>query len=58
MPFKLIHKKSNHNFKEIYPYVPVGTFKPMRIKDILVHYDIKFGRGKNDHGMLTHHYNL
>ena len=28
-------KKSNHDFKEKYPYVWVGTLEPMRIKDIL-----------------------
>ena len=28
-------QKSNHDFKEIYPYVQADTLKPMRIKDIL-----------------------
>ena len=28
-------QKSNHDFKENYPHVSVGTFVPRRVKDIL-----------------------
>ena len=28
-------QKSNHDFKETYPYIRVGPLEPMRIKDIL-----------------------
>ena len=28
-------KKSNLDFMEIYPYVPLGTLEPLSIKDVL-----------------------
>ena len=31
---------SNNDFKEKYPYVRVGTLKPIRIKDILTKTDV------------------
>ena len=34
-PSKSMPQKSSHDFKEKYPYVHVGTFKPMRTEDIL-----------------------
>ena len=34
-PSKSMAQKSNHDFKEKYPYVRVGTLEPMRVKDIL-----------------------
>ena len=34
-PSKSMSQKSNHDFKEIYPYIRAGTFEPMCIKDIL-----------------------
>ena len=33
--YKSMPQKSSHDFKEKYPYVHVGTFKPMRTEDIL-----------------------
>ena len=35
MPSKSMSQKSNHNFMKKYPYIRIGTLKPMRIKDIL-----------------------
>ena len=32
---KSMPQKRNHDFKEIYPYVYVGTLVPMRLTDIL-----------------------
>ena len=34
-PSKSMPQKSNHDFKEKYPYVRAGTFEPMCIEDIL-----------------------
>ena len=34
MPSTSMPQKSNHSFKENYSYIQVGTFKPMRIKDL------------------------
>ena len=53
MPSKSIPQKSNHDFKEKYPYIPAGTLEPMSTKVILtktrsfcckIHNDIKFGK--------------
>ena len=35
VPSKSMLKKRNHDFMERYPNIKVGTYKPMRIKDIL-----------------------
>ena len=35
MPSRSMPQKRNHDFMERYPIVKVGTYKPMRIKDIL-----------------------
>ena len=34
-PSKSMPQKSNHDFKEKYPYIRVGTLEPLRIKAIL-----------------------
>ena len=34
-PAKSMPKKNNYDYKEKYPYIPVGTFEPMRIESIL-----------------------
>ena len=35
-PSKSMPQKRNHDFTERYPNIKVGTYKPMRIKDILI----------------------
>ena len=34
-PSKSMPQESNHDFKEKYPYIRVGTLEPMHIKEIL-----------------------
>ena len=34
-PPKSMFQKNNYNLTDKYPYVPEGTLKPMRIKDVL-----------------------
>ena len=43
-------QKSNHNFKEKYPYIRVGTLEPMRIKYISTNTAVfaAHQRGKNN----------
>ena len=34
LPFKIMPKKSNQDFKENYSYIRAGTLEPRRIKDV------------------------
>ena len=47
-------QKINHGFKKDHPYVPVGTLKPMRIKEVLAEFSCFYRRAAFQNAEKTH----